>query len=482
MTTNLETSRYLEREIKLYFDENKAKQFVPIVYDPNNFGTDPEPDGIFYRILKKGNEEAIQYFVHYRKQDCTWQYPGIGYLFSHDFDYEPIIVFLENEKPSKLVLSAAGSLIQGGHQTEIYRKDESMALGKVTYKTNKQPEYPYGINETTGHFKEDTLDKIVLKEKRPLLGLATCYHVYTPVKKYLQGQMLDLELFPLTDEILTEWYEQENFGHDVSNPWKYPGIRYYPSPKMKLLTEERTELIKISIEDAHIKKGLAFLDRLRSESNHHKFLETLHPQIDHEIWPQSQYMMHVLFTILGMADLAKKVKENNDFYEHPRDRDKDEDAKALDRFCILINDTDNFALQRLTRQANASYPDCIALMGLYLIITERKDFIGKIIRFFLSLFRIKSESEKYFTKLEEMYDPKLGFFQGGELYKLSLFGIFAKKLEKTEWINIITKRLKETQSENGGWKTHWVGPTEPRPIGTVENLESTALSIIALYL
>lgn len=28
----------------------------------------------------------------------------------------------------------------------------------------------------------------------------------------------------------------------------------------------------------------------------------------------------------------------------------------------------------------------------------------------------------------------------------------------------------------------WIGPTEPRPIGTVENLETTALSILALYL
>ena len=85
-----------------------------------------------------------------------------------------------------------------------------------------------------------------------------------------------------------------------------------------------------------------------------------------------------------------------------------------------------------------------------------------------------------------MYDQEKGFLieygEIAELYKLSLFGIFAKKIGNNEWSKTIDNRLRETQSNNGGWKSHWIGRTVPGPVGTTENLETTALSITALYL
>ncbi len=62
--------------------------------------------------------------------------------------------------------------------------------------------------------------------------------------------MLDVELFEMTDEVIAEWYRKENFGHDVSNPFRYPHIRYSPSPKMKQLTEERSHLL-VQMETQH---------------------------------------------------------------------------------------------------------------------------------------------------------------------------------------------------------------------------------------
>ncbi len=179
-----------------------------------------------------------------------------------------------------------------------------------------------------------------------------------------------------------------------------------------------------------------------------------------------------------MPELAKSVKKNNDFYVQPGDRP----GEALDRFCILVGDIDNFAYNRIKAEAEEGATDCIALIGIYSLLTEHKGWIGRMLRFLGKIFGIKSKTEKYFDRLKRMYDLKLGFFRGGELFKISLFCIFSKKMEDKKWSDILVKRLTETQSDNGGWKTHWIGPTEPRPIGTVENLESTAISIIALYL
>jgi hypothetical protein len=472
------SSEYYEKKLRAYFNKRKARKFLPIIHDPKGYGSNPKPDAFYYRILKKGKMEAIQYFLRWDKQDCTKSYPGIGYLFSHDFDYEPIIVFLEDGKLTKLVISAAGSLLQGGHQTEIFRQDKSITFGKVQYKTSKKLIYPYGVKNVNNNFKEDSLQKVRFKGNKPNLGLATCYHVYTTIGSYLRGPKLKVELLELTDEVLRKWYKEENFGHDVSNPWKYPHIKYHPSPKIKRLTEERTQTTIIKIENQQIRNGLAFLDKLRSESNPHQFWETLDPQIDHKIWPQSQHLMYVLYTILGMHEQAKRVKESNDFFVPPEDRP----GKALDRFCILIEDKENFNHKRICDEADGGAADCIALMGLHSLLEENNGFLSLILRFLRSLSGKKPKSEKYFQRLESMYDSNLGFFSEGELFKISLFEILAKKIGKTDWQDILVKRLIETQSDNGGWKTHWIGPITPRPIGTVENLESTALSIIALHI
>lgn len=229
--------------------------------------------------------------------------------------------------------------------------------------------------------------------------------------------------------------------------------------------------------DRRINNGLGFLELLRTSENKHKFWETLDPKIDHKVWPQSQYLMYVLFTVLGNASEASGVKANNDFLEPAGDRE----GLALDRFCIIIEDKDSYALNRISNQANRYSEDCISLLGLYCQEREKEKLWPiKNLRY-----RLPS-SEKCVTQLAGYYDNELGFFSNqskpAELYKLSLFAIFAAKAFNQEWCRKLTDRLMETQSDNGGWKTHWIGRMTPNPVGTVENLETTALSLMALSL
>ena len=159
-------SRYVEKNVEVRFGKSLSRNFLPIIHDPKGHAEDQQPDGVFYRILKQGKEQAIQYFVHWKKQDCSQEYPLIGELFSHDFDYEPIIAFVKQGKIWKLVLSGGGNILQGGHQTEIYRNDRSMALGKVAYTTSAKSAYPYGVNKVADSFKEDSISRVRFKINR----------------------------------------------------------------------------------------------------------------------------------------------------------------------------------------------------------------------------------------------------------------------------------------------------------------------------
>lgn len=233
------------------------------------------------------------------------------------------------------------------------------------------------------------------------------------------------------------------------------------------------------IGDPNIKKGLEFMGKLRSESNPYQFWETLDPSIDYKIYTQSQYLAYVLYIVLGTQEEAKHIQDNNDFNAPAGDRP----GKANDRFCVLIGDLESFAYDRISAEARDGHADSIALMGTYSLLSEKRS--SRLVRWVQSR-KGGISSRGFLESLGKMYDQEKGFLteygEIAELYKLSLFGILAKKIGNKEWSGTIDNRLRETQSNNGGWKSHWIGRTIPRPVGTTENLETTALSIIALYL
>lgn len=171
-----------------------------------------------------------------------------------------------------------------------------------------------------------------------------------------------------------------------------------------------------------IQSGLGFLEGLRTSENPNKFWETMDPTIDHKVYTQGQYLMYVLSTVLGSTDKAEAVKANNDFFAPAGDRL----GIALDRFCVIIEDKQDFAANRLRTQVAQYAEDCVALTGLYCKLREREK-LWPITR------RLKqfSSSNDCFTRLASYYDPNLGFFPNksgpSELYKISLFSILASK-------------------------------------------------------
>lgn len=51
-------------------------------------------------------------------------------------------------------------------------------------------------------------------------------------KRPIRGERLDLILRPLSDATVEEWHEhfgnnEEPFGHDISDPFSYPYIKYF---------------------------------------------------------------------------------------------------------------------------------------------------------------------------------------------------------------------------------------------------------------
>jgi len=234
--------KYVRDGLEASFDTDRIRKFLPIVYDPKGYASRPKPEGLYYRILKKKDEEAIQFFIHWDEQDCRKEYFGFGHLFTHRFDYEPIIAFARDDKVTALVVAGGGNLLQGGHQTEIYGERQSLAVRQVAYRTSKTPEYPFGEHGYIASVKEAPIASVTFEDKRPALAVATCYHVYTAVRSHLYGSQLAMRLSELSNNVLDSWYEDEYFGHDVSDPWEYPHIRYYPSPKMKALIEQRADI------------------------------------------------------------------------------------------------------------------------------------------------------------------------------------------------------------------------------------------------
>jgi hypothetical protein len=235
-------SSYLDEGIIALFDDELARRYQPIIYDKKGFGSQPFPVGIYYRILKEEREYAIQFYFYWEEQDCTAAYPLIGGLFSHEFDYEPIIVFIGDERVLRVALAGAGGLRKGGHQTEIYEDLGSTSWGRVRYETQASPRYPFGVHSEEDSFKSDSITRVRFKGTRPEIGIATCYHVFTPLENYLSGEILDIPLKRLTDEVLEQWYNEEHFGHDVSNPWSHPYIKFHPPPKIEEEIDERGNL------------------------------------------------------------------------------------------------------------------------------------------------------------------------------------------------------------------------------------------------
>jgi hypothetical protein len=126
------------------------------------------------------------------------------------------------------------------HKTEIHttgaNRDEKEAQNKCM--TSPLPFYPFGgehCREVTSCVKQYPLEaSMYFLDHHPLFGLRECSHVFSGDAQYFRDPKIDVPIRELTDEVLYKWYHKhydsnydQPFGHDVSNPFEFPHIKYF---------------------------------------------------------------------------------------------------------------------------------------------------------------------------------------------------------------------------------------------------------------
>ena len=239
-------SEYLVPSLKTFFSDELAGTYQPKIYSTHDDTDDPsiQPEGIYYRIVygDSKSEYCIQYYVYWLEQSCT-DFIGIS---NHKYDYEPIFVFIKSPyaRPVGIVNSGYSKNLLNMcrfHKTEIrrheiYKRDNYES--QCSFTTSQSPFFPFGgengIRGTNCVKRYPIGNSIYLENERPLFGLATCFHAFSGAESaLLGGSELNIKLKRLDDKIISEWFndhyddvDEEPFGHDVSNPFDYPYIKY----------------------------------------------------------------------------------------------------------------------------------------------------------------------------------------------------------------------------------------------------------------
>src|SRR5437867_4066631 len=93
-------SMYVLENYKVFFSDELARKYEPIVYSGECLSGDPE--AVYYRIIKNEKQEfCIQYFYYWLYQECM--------MASHGYDYEPIFIYLESNNPDPYLIVNGGS-------------------------------------------------------------------------------------------------------------------------------------------------------------------------------------------------------------------------------------------------------------------------------------------------------------------------------------------------------------------------------------
>jgi len=249
-------SKYAVPELKVFFSESLADFYKPIIFEgnepldkgdqnkKNNNNVSKMPDGIYYRMVysSQKNEFCIQYYVYWLSQHCT-DFIGIS---NHKYDYEPILIFVVPPEPfpTKIVNSGHSKYLGLNHcrfhkiearSSEYLIRDD--VEEPVNFTTSPSPFYPFGgksgLIGTNCVKKYPISGAIYLENYNCMFGIDTCFHAFSGAEPVLKGQRLNIPLKRLDDLTLEKWFwhhykepEEEPFGHDVSNPFEFPFIKY----------------------------------------------------------------------------------------------------------------------------------------------------------------------------------------------------------------------------------------------------------------
>lgn len=157
----------------------------------------------------------------------------VGRFFTHDFDVEPILVFVENDSIEKVVISGKGDVDAQPHRIDIYTNQNHYEEGESTFSVSK---FLQSEDKPKADFKEFELKSLVLDGNRTKVSIVTCYHAFTAQEQYYGESVfkkpLEFTIEELRDSVLDSWY-QKGFGHDVSAPFDFPYIKFAGELKNK---------------------------------------------------------------------------------------------------------------------------------------------------------------------------------------------------------------------------------------------------------
>ena len=231
---------YVVSNLRLAFCDQLATDFSPILFDPKGNGSRPfPPDILAYRLLVDSEEEMIcvLYEVYWRRQDCSWKELNKD----HDHDYEQIqIQFNLKTTEKKFVFSSVGPVEFAGHGVEVFSNVTEASFRNVEYTTSSKKFFPWGGDSGQKNLTQIRIipaDRLFVEGKRSEVIVVNCYHAFTGVKIALTPEErveLKPKLVRLDQKLLDAWYyrnSKNRYGHDVSNPFEEPYIKYYPPPE-----------------------------------------------------------------------------------------------------------------------------------------------------------------------------------------------------------------------------------------------------------
>jgi hypothetical protein len=260
-------SPYVLPRLQTFFSDKMASVYQPIIYRSDQFFDDDEggsgdhdyhdapatyPEGIYYRIVYDPTEATycIQYYLYWLVQNCT----GFLGIAGHKYDSEPIYVFIKPPNPGPYGIVNAGQSKARGfsdcrfHKTEVRMRDyprRDPIEESCSFTTSAHPFYPFGGD--SGAVGQNCVKKyplagsIYFEDYKPLFGMNTCFHSFSGAESELKGERMKMTLKRLDDTTLTEWFfehhksaDEEPFGHDVSNPFEFPHVKYVdPKPFLR---------------------------------------------------------------------------------------------------------------------------------------------------------------------------------------------------------------------------------------------------------
>ena len=218
------------------FCDELGENYKPALFDNENKDaiTPSPPTGVYYRIILGKVEICIEYEIYWTEQICNGK--------NHEHDYEQIQVFFSKNSGTltKVVISSAGFPPFTYHGVHVYSEDEQDIRG-VYYSFGQPPVYPWGKKDIRNFTEVATipLKKLHFVNNNPAILNTTCYHSFEGIvsslyqEQVLSRRRVNLTLQRLDKKTLKRWYfdhKTNQFGHDISDPFDVPHLKYYPPP------------------------------------------------------------------------------------------------------------------------------------------------------------------------------------------------------------------------------------------------------------